>query len=152
MNDAQVEAAARAPGAGRASIVPLIIRGEVIESHLITYPGRHGGVMFATPDVRRFVQRLPLGNPSDLSDYYDVTLDDILDFLEALGERLDFRTNPYLQECFEISIQASGLTEPILRHMFEKGLQRMFKRSQLEEVVDRNIGANTSRAGSRSRC
>ena len=122
------------------SIVPLIIRGEVIQTDLITFPGRQGGVTFSTPDVRRFVQRLPLSNPSELSDYYDITLDNILDLLEALGERLDFRKNPYLQECFEISVGASGLTEPILRHMFEKVLQRMFKRSQLEEVVDHNIG------------
>jgi len=139
MNDSQAAAAA-ASSAGHALIVPLIIRGEVIRSDLITFRGRHGGVTFSTPDVRRFAHRLPLGNPSDLRDYYEISLDDILDFLEALGERLDFRSNPYLQECLELSIGASGLTEPILRHMFEKGLQRMFKRSQLEEVVDQNIG------------
>jgi hypothetical protein len=125
---------------GRAVIVPLIIRGEVIQTELITFSGRHGGVTFSTPDVRRFAHRLPLSNPSDLRDYYDISLDEILDFLEALGQRLEFRKNPYMQECLELSIGASGLTEPILRNMFEKGLQRMFRRAVMEEVVDRNIG------------
>lgn len=124
----------------RGVIVPLIIRGEVIQSDLLTFPGRHGAVTFSTPDVRRFAHRLPLANPSDLRDYYDISLDQILDFLEALGERLEFRKNQYLQECLQLSIGASGLTEPILRNMFEKGLQRMFKRSLLEEVVNHNIG------------
>ena len=126
--------------AGRSVIVPLIIRGEIIQSDLVTFHVRHGDVTFATPNVRLYAHRLPLANPSDLGDYYQISLDDILDFLVALGARLDFRKNPYLQECFELSMAASGLTEPILRHMFEKGLQRMFRRAQLEEIIDRNIG------------
>ena len=126
--------------AGRSVIVPLIIRGEIIQSDLVTFPARHGGVTFATPNVRRYAHRLPLANPSDLRDYYEISLDDIVDFLVALGARLDFRKNPYLQECFELSVSASGLTARILRHMFEKGLPRMFRRAQLEEIVDRNIG------------
>jgi hypothetical protein len=124
----------------RGIIVPLIIRGEVIQDNLVTYPGRHGGVTFSTPDVRRYIDRIPLGNPSDLGDYYTLSLDQILDFLEALGQRLEFRKNHYMQECLELSIGASGLTEPILRNMFEHGLQRMFSRAVMQEVIDHNIG------------
>jgi hypothetical protein len=121
-------------------IVPLIIRGKVITDDPITFPGRHGGVTFSTPDVRRHVHRLPLTNLSALQDYYDISLDDILDFLEELGTRLDLRGNVYLQESFALSVGASGLTEPILRHMYEKGLGRMFGRAAIEEIVERNIG------------
>jgi hypothetical protein len=134
------------PEAGNASasnrniIVPLIIRGEIIEENLVVFPGRHGGVTFSTPDVTPYLNRLPLKNPSALRDYYDISLDAIFDFLEDLGSRLDFRKNPYLQESFEISLGASGLTEPILRNMYEKGLPRMFGRAAMEEIVERNIG------------
>jgi hypothetical protein len=129
-----------APSAGKVITVPLIIRGKIIEENLITFPGRHGGVTFSTPDVRRYVDQLPLSNPSGLQDFYTISLDEIMDFLEELGTRLDFRRNTYLQESFEMSMGASGLTEPILRNMYEYALPRMFDRRVLEEVVERNIG------------
>jgi hypothetical protein len=137
---AVLPSADRKPDLRPAVIVPLIIRGEVIQDSLIEYRGRHGSATFRSPDVRQFLHRLPLSNPSALQDYYDISLDEILDFLEALGERLDFHKNAYLQECLEISLTASGLTEPILRNMFEHGLQRMFKRDTMEETVAHNIG------------
>jgi Acyl-CoA reductase (LuxC) len=121
-------------------VVPLIIRGKVITDDLVEFRGRHGGLTFSTPDVRRHLHQLPLENASALRDYYLISLDDILDFLVALGSKLDFRRNVYLQEAFHLSVEASGLTEPILRNMFENGLQRMFHRPALEEIIERNIG------------
>jgi hypothetical protein len=125
---------------GKTIRVPLIIRGEVIEDNLVTYPGRHGAMSFETPDVRKYIDRLPLRNASELQDYYAISLDEILDFLTELGTKLDVRRNPYLQEALEMSLSASGLTEPIIRNMYEKGLPAMFDRAGLEEIVDRNIG------------
>jgi hypothetical protein len=120
--------------------VPLIIRGEVINDNLITFPGRHGGATFETPDVSRYIDRLVLKNPSALQDYYAISLNEILDFLEELGTKLDVNRNDYLKEALELSLSASGLTEPIIRNMYEKGLPAMFDRAGLEEIVDRNIG------------
>lgn len=128
------------PMDGEAIRVPLIIRGEIIEEDMILFPGRHGGVSFSTPDVRRYLNRMPLRNPSDLKDYYAISLDEIIDFLVALGSRLAFDTNRHLQEAYALSLGASGLTQPILHNMYRNGLQRMFERDWLEEVVDRNIG------------
>lgn len=119
--------------------VPLIIRGRVIEDDLVAYPDRHGGG-FSTPDVRRYLDQLVLSDPSALNDLYDLSLDEIFDFLEALGARLPMSRNPYLAEAFEVSLSASGLTEPILRHFYETGLERMLKRDNLAEIVERNIG------------
>lgn len=120
--------------------VPLIIRGEIIEDDLVTYPGRHGQLSFETPDVSRYISRMPLANPSALQDYYQISLEDILDFLEELGTKLTLSKNDYLRESYELSLSASGLTQPILYNMYEKGLPRMFDRQAMEEIVDRNIG------------
>jgi hypothetical protein len=142
MTTLAAETTERVADAQRTLIVPLIIRGKVIRDDLIEFPGRHGGVTFSTPDVSKYLHQLPLANPSGMRDYYDVSLDNILDFLEALGSKLDFRRNIYLQESYEMSVGASGLTEPILRSMYENGFQRLFARAAIEEVIDRNIGRN----------
>lgn len=121
-------------------IVPLIIRGKVIEDNLITFPGRHGGGSFATPDVRCYLDKIPLSSPAELEDYYRISLDDIFDFLVALGERLAMSKNDYLAQAYEASRGASGLTDPILQHLYEHGLVNMLKREKLVEIVERNIG------------
>ena len=67
-------------------IAPTVIRGEVIDSDLIEYPGRGDVMTFMAPDPRKIVDRLPLASPGDLADLYDLSFDDILDYLEELGE------------------------------------------------------------------
>src|SRR5262245_42257439 len=95
-------------------VVPLILRGEVIDIPEVDFGGRRSGVPFSTPDVAKRIDALPLATPSSLADLYDLTFDDILDYLAGLGDRLSFGQNPYLQEAFELSRRTSGLTEGIL--------------------------------------
>ncbi len=61
---------------------------------------------FAAPDMRKYVDRLPLGSPAQLTDLYELSFDEILDVLEALGDALDFETNAHLQEAYEASMIA----------------------------------------------
>ena len=49
-------------------VVPLIIRGKVIEDNLIVHEGRGGGLSFRTPDVNKYLDELPLRNHGDLKD------------------------------------------------------------------------------------
>jgi len=46
-------------------IAPIVIRGQVIQSDLIEYPGRGDVMTFMAPDPRKFVDRLPLPSPRD---------------------------------------------------------------------------------------
>ena len=78
-------------------IAPIIIRGEVIETDLIEYPGRGDIISFDAPDPKKFVDRLPLPSPGDMLDLYDLSFDDILDYLEELGSCLNINTNEHLQ-------------------------------------------------------
>ena len=66
-------------------VANLIIRGNVFSDHLIDVGGRGGDLNFRTPDINAYLDRLPLGNPGRLSDLYELSFNDILDYLEELG-------------------------------------------------------------------
>jgi hypothetical protein len=121
------------------SRVPLIIRGKVIESSDLEFGGRRGGSRFTTPDVRQHLDELPLSRPSALLDLYQLSFDQILDYLAELGERLSLRANPHLRQAMELSLVTSGLTEGILRSCYET-LGRVFDRRVLREMVEGTIG------------
>ena len=104
--------------------VPLIIRGRVIDSDPVRHGGRGSKVTFTSADVGRYAEQLALASPSALEDLYRLRFEEILDFLEALGERLTLEKNPWIQQAFELSSRTSGLSRPILQTMYEsiKGL------------------------------
>ncbi|WP_442114211.1 acyl-CoA reductase [Pseudomonas sp. NUPR-001] len=120
-------------------IAPLIIRGEVITDNLIEVGGRGGDLTFLTPDVHCYIERLPLGNPARLADLYALSFDDILDYAEALGERLHFDHNPYLQQACELSYQTSSSTPSIVK-MSYMGLQHLLSRDFISEMVESTVG------------
>ena len=118
--------------------VPLIIRGEIIEGG-VEFAGRRGEARFVTPDVREHLDRLPLAAPSDIADLYGLTFDDILDFLERLGGRLDMDANRHLQAAYELSREASGLSDSILKSQY-RNLGRLFDRETVRESAELSIG------------
>ncbi|HLY57640.1 MAG TPA: hypothetical protein VKS60_18900, partial [Stellaceae bacterium] len=118
--------------------VPLILRGEVIEESMVEFGGRGGGVSFRAPDVGQYLGRLP-ARPSSLGDLYSISFEQILDYLEELGRRLDFTTNPHLKAALDLSIRTSGLGEGILRACYEN-LGKVFDRKQMREMADILIG------------
>jgi hypothetical protein len=101
--------------------VPIIARGQIIApgADAIEFKGR-GGATFRTPDPHRHVNDLVLGNPARLQDLTDTPVRDIVDFLVEVGKRLRLDDNPYLQDSFELALQAGGLAEPILRGVYEE--------------------------------
>lgn len=121
--------------------VPLILRGEIIEDNEMEFGGRRGGVAFCTPDVSRYAARLPLRVPSMIADLYTLSFNEILDFLSALGERLDFSQNRHLQQAFALSSRTSGLSESILRtHYTHVGA--MFDREEMRAMMERSCGVD----------
>lgn len=119
--------------------VPLVIRGEIIDEPEVEYGGRNPETRFRGPDVARHVARLPLSPPSALADLYEISFDEILDYLEELGRRLEFRSNSHLQEALELTSRTSGLGPAILRSVYEK-LGNVFNRAEMREVADILIG------------
>jgi hypothetical protein len=119
--------------------VPLIIRGEVIDTAEVEHGGRGGGTIFTSPDVAAHVHRLGLTAPSRLSDLYALNFNEILDYLEDLGSRLSLDCNPWMEEAFRLSCKTSGLGETILRDMYAN-MGHALNRGSLTEVADRAVG------------
>ena len=121
-------------------IAPAIIRGRVIDSNLVRFGGRNGDLEFMAPDPMSLLNLLPLGNPNKLADVYALSVDEILDYLEALGKALDLKTNVHLQHALALTLQTSPMTETLLRHQYMR-IPSLFTREELEDMVSQ-IGRN----------
>lgn len=120
-------------------IAHTVIRGEVIDTDLIEYPGRGGMMTFMAPDPRKFVDRLPLASPGDLADLYDLRFDDILDYLEELGERLDINTNAHMQRAREFTHDATPLPSALV-DMGYSGFGSFLKRDNVRQIAEETVG------------
>jgi hypothetical protein len=130
------------PGAatdGAAPVVPMVVRGEVIQSDLVEYRGRGDSLTFLTPDPERHAARLPVSSPAALRDLYELTFDEILDYLEELGAHLDIAKNEHMQWARELTYATAPRTKPLIDNDF-KGVTRLFDRERIRERVDRTIG------------
>jgi hypothetical protein len=74
-----------------------------------------------------------------MADLYAISLEEIFDFLAALGARLYPSENRHLQEAFELSRLTSGLSDPILRHHYDS-IPSFFEKAQVRDIAERLIG------------
>ena len=120
--------------------IPIIARGRVImpDDDAVEFAGR-GGARFRTPDPHRHVHDLVLGNPVLLEDLQNTPVRAIVDFLGEAGKRLHLDDNAALQESFTLALRAGGLSEPILRRVYDN-LPAMFDPGALLDLVEETIG------------
>ncbi len=119
--------------------IPLFVRGEVITDDLVSFTTRSEAARFASPAMARHVHRLPLPTPMAMADLNDLTFDEILDVLEALGDALDFERNSYLQEAFEAALVANPLPPDMLKNSYQI-LKPLFSRAHVTEIADSEVG------------
>jgi hypothetical protein len=74
-----------------------------------------------------------------MADLYRLKFSDIVDYLDALGKRLDVRTNPYMAEACACSYKASPLTPPLLDAIYE-GIPSLFAAGEVREVAEKSVG------------
>lgn len=113
--------------------VPHFIRGE------LRVPSGVSGVEhdgFVTPvlDLDELVWPRTQAGPA-----FDVSLAEIIDFLAAVGQRMDVETNPHLEHALEASAAFSALSPRILRQGY-RGLRQAFDPESLWFQVDREVG------------
>src|SRR5262249_6707538 len=99
--------------------VPIFLRGEVITDDLVSFGTRSGDAQFQAPDMARHVHRLPLPSPMAMSDLHELSFDEILDVLAALGDALDFDRNTHLQEAYEAALLANPLPPEMLKNSYQ---------------------------------
>jgi hypothetical protein len=116
-----------------------VIRGKVIEADLVEFGGRGDDIRFLAPDPHKIVEQLPLGSPSKMQDLYDLSFEQILDYLEELGEKLDVRKNDYMLEARERSYATAPTTKPVL-DLYYESLPAMFDRERIRRSTEFNIG------------
>jgi Acyl-CoA reductase (LuxC) len=121
------------------NIASMIIRGRVIEDDLVEFGGRGGSLVFRAPDPHKHAVHLPVSSPAALADLYDLRFDDILDYLDALGERLEISRNAYLQEARELTYRTAPTTQPIV-DTFYAGIRSLFRRDRVRAIADHAIG------------
>jgi hypothetical protein len=119
--------------------VPLFLRGRIITDDLISFGTRKGVAQFQAPDMTKYVAQLPLHSPAEMSDLYQLSFDEILDVLEALGKALDFDTNSHLQESYEATLLANVLPAEMLKNSY-RVLQPLFSRESVTEIADSQVG------------
>lgn len=119
--------------------VPLFLRGQVITDDLVPFETRIGAAQFQAPDMSKYVESMPLKNPGQMSDLYELSFDEILDILAALGDALDFETNIHLQEAYEASLVANVLSAEMLKNSY-RVLPPLFSRSNITEIADTQVG------------
>lgn len=118
--------------------VPLIIRGQIIETDMQSFNARAGNINFRSPDIKAHLSKLPTSAHS-LHDLYKVSLDEIIDFMVEVGSRLDLATNPYIAAAFEVSVQTSGLARPILESLYGN-MPKTFTRDVIVQFVETLVG------------
>ena len=121
--------------------VPLIIRGTVIDGDLVSHGGRGGGVQFESPQVARHISSLALTAPGTMADLYQINFEEILDYLESLGQRLSPAVNPWMEQAFELSCRTSGLGRDTLHAMYLH-MGHGLRRDTLREAVENTIGVD----------
>ena len=118
--------------------IPLIIRGQIIETDMLRFDARGGGVDFRAPDLTKHLSKLP-ASPQSLTDLYQLSLDEIIDFMAEVSAKLNFDTNVHLRAAFELSSQTSNLTPSILEQVY-RNFATSFDRGTIARFVDVQIG------------
>ena len=119
-------------------IAPAIIRGRIVESDLAEFGGRNGDLSFLTPNPASIAKLIPMGSPTRLRDVHALKVEEIVDYLEALGRALVFERNTHLQEALELTIHTAPTTPPLVAHQYRR-MSGLFTREQVEDMV-RSIG------------
>ena len=114
--------------------IPIVAAGKVIEDYSETHSGRFGE-SFRTPDPNKYLGDLILRNRyKGMQPLYQLSLDEIVEYLVELGKRLDIETNPYLQWAKEIGTVFTNQAVEINTLMYKR-LQQHFEPAFLEDVI-----------------
>ncbi|MFX1283271.1 MAG: acyl-CoA reductase [Promethearchaeota archaeon] len=119
--------------------VPIIARGRIIDDYTLIFGGRHGVTTFCTPDPKKYLLKIVLKHPSHLKDLYELSVEEILTFMEDLGERCVLPENEYLREAFLLNCEASGLTKSVLQTTYQ-ALPTFLSKEFLREMLEKRIG------------
>lgn len=121
-------------------LVPLVIRGALIEDQTLEFGGRKGEVSFVTPDVARHLDDLVSVSLDSMQTYQALAIEEVARFLDELGQRLDFDANRHLRQAFELSCHTSGISAPVLEALYRNAGRQFFTRDTVLEHAEATVG------------
>jgi Acyl-CoA reductase (LuxC) len=118
----------------RSLAVPHVIKGQAV---LPTSPEAgvsHRGFFTPRLDLDELVWLRDQPGPA-----FDLSTEEVIEYLLALGAELNFEKNDLLQEAYESSVKVNDLGARILGIAY-RGLPALFDRASLEFQVDQEVG------------
>lgn len=122
-----------------ALIAPAFIRGKTITDALVTFSGRGDGITFQTPDPKTIITRLAITNAEGMTDIQQLSFEEILGYLEEIGNHLALADNDFMQEALEQSRETADMTMPIMQWTFEQ-IPSQFMPDTVREMADFTVG------------
>lgn len=116
--------------------VPHIIGGRLDERYAVDFPASSWSAAFRTPEIDMGGLVPPRNS---LPPAYGLSVDEIIDFLVATGERLALDDNQWLQQAVEATIHANPLDRRVIENIY-RAIPFFFQRDTLEFEVERALG------------
>jgi Acyl-CoA reductase (LuxC) len=117
--------------------VPHIVMGAIMGDCTQPQSTSDSGAAFWTPKLDLDGLVLPRG---ELPPAYNLPTGEVIDFLVATGERLDFETNPWLAEAVESTARVNPLPRFVVENIYRE-LPMYFRRETLEFEIERTLGS-----------
>lgn len=114
--------------------IPLVARGKVIEDYEVTYQGRYGSD-FICPDPSKYLPSILLPTRREMEALYEISIDDVVEYLIEFGKRLDIETNPHLQRALVLAETFNDVPVYLIKGALSD-LKRFFTRETLEAMID----------------
>lgn len=115
--------------------LPIIARGEVIEDYEVTHKGRYGAD-FICPDPNKYLSKVLLPTRRAMEPLYEISLDDVVDYLVELGKHLNIETNPHLQWALELTTVFNDVPSHLVKNAMSGFQQGFLTRKKLEGMID----------------
>jgi hypothetical protein len=115
--------------------IPIIARGEVIEDYEVTYKGRYGSD-FMCPDPNKYLSKILLPTRREMEPLYQISLDDVVDYLIELGKHLNIDSNPHLQWALELTTAFNDVPPHLVRNAMSGFHEGFLTREKLEGMID----------------
>lgn len=114
---------------------PFFVRGKLLEGNEVRLKSRDLGADFTTPAINLDHIITPR---SEMPPMADMKIAEIIDFMHGFGEKLNIKTNVYLQECLDRLVATSPLPRRVVEDMFV-GLPYYVNRDMLWASVRGNF-------------
>lgn len=114
--------------------IPIVARGKVIEDCEVTCEGRYGA-SFLCPDPNKYLPEILLPTRRAMEPLYQISLDDVVDYLIELGTRLRIDTNPHLQWALELASVFNDVPSHLVRGAMAAFPTRFLTREHLEAMI-----------------